>query len=114
MAYELPGVVAALRVDVGHVLDRRWRRGVLWRACVRGLEGGRGTRASSGQRTRERGLRRQGRLAGEAARVRHGARSGSMHPVVVALEAGAARAGSTRPPLPAIVLDPMDGWCTVQ
>ena len=67
MAYEIPGEVAALRVAVGHVLDRHRRRGALWSACVTGLEGETGTKASGRGRTRERGLQRQGRPAAKAA-----------------------------------------------
>ena len=77
MAYEIPGKVAALQVAIGHVLDRRRQRGALWSACVTGLEGGTGTgtKASGRERTRERGLQRQGRPAAKEAPVRHSRRS---------------------------------------
>ena len=75
MVYEIPGKVAALRVTVGHVLDRRRQRGALWSACVTGLEGGTGTKASGRERTRERELQRQGRPAAKEAPVRHSRRS---------------------------------------
>ena len=72
MAYEIPGEVAALRVAVGHVLDRRRRRGALWSACVTGLEGASGE--ASGQGGARSALSPELRGSGRRAVVRQGER----------------------------------------
>ena len=75
MAYEIPGEVAALRVAVGHVLDRRPATGRSLE-CLRDRARGRDRNEGKQQReTRERGLQRQGRPAAKAAPGRHAHRS---------------------------------------